>query len=191
MPFPRAPSSVDIATSCALANEAAWLQKCSWTLLDIWRGVTKNMRRSGGAYMSGSRCAKLSKITQQWAILLRVRASANTLCTVIVGCVFGFRSRWSISEFHFNVIVWHEKWADTRDKSGVRMHELQICHAFRSFSVTLTKNGITFTICGHFCVIKPCYQYTSVLWDICTAKILTLAKTLIAKTLKTGSNHYR
>ena len=48
----------------------------------------------------------------------------------------------------------------------------------------LTKNGITFTICGHFCAVKSCYDITSILWDVHTAKILTLTKTLVIKTLK-------
>ena len=46
------------------------------------------------------------------------------------------------------------------------------------------KNGITFSICGHFCAVKPCHDNTSILWGVCTTKTLTLTKTLIEKILK-------
>ena len=52
-----------------------------------------------------------------------------------------------------------------------------------------TKNGITFAICGHFCAVKAYYHISLILWRVCTATtLLTLIKTLVFKTLKTGSN---
>ena len=50
------------------------------------------------------------------------------------------------------------------------------------------KNGITFSICGHFCAVKPCHHVTSIPWDVYTATTLNLTLTLISKTLKTGLN---
>ena len=54
--------------------------------------------------------------------------------------------------------------------------------------VTFTKNGITFSICGHFCAVKPWHHVTSIPWDVYTATTLNLTLTLISKTLKTGLN---
>ena len=47
---------------------------------------------------------------------------------------------------------------------------------------------MTFTICGHFCAVKPCHHVTSIPWDVYTATTLILTLTLISKTLKTGLN---
>ena len=58
VPSPWAQSSAQFESTCAHVNEPTMPYKCLQTLLDTWRGITKNMRRSGGAYMRDSCCWK-------------------------------------------------------------------------------------------------------------------------------------
>ena len=65
VPFPRAPSSVEIATACTQKNTSAPSCECSKPNFNMSEGVLKNMRRSGGAYMSGSSCQKVTLFAAQ------------------------------------------------------------------------------------------------------------------------------